>query len=82
MSWRRTMLRLRRHLTRTLVCVVVRDGTYHTNYLTEKRDMEIQELKREVERYEEACQDLEGTISQFRELVLKLQSCVPLYSPP
>ncbi|KAI5885462.1 uncharacterized protein SCHCODRAFT_02520680 [Schizophyllum commune H4-8] len=40
----------------------------------EKRDMEIQELKREVERYEEACQDLEGTISQFRELVLNLQS--------
>ena len=82
MSWRKTMLRLRRRSTRTLVCVVVRDGTHHTDCLTEKRDMEIQELKREVERYEEACQDLERTISQFRELVLNLQSCVPLYSPP
>lgn len=35
--------------------------------------MQIRENQRKVESLEETCQDLEGTISQFRELVLNLQ---------
>lgn len=38
--------------------------------------MEIHNQKRKIESLEEVCQDLEGTIVQFRELVLQLQRYV------
>ncbi|GLB43572.1 putative dynein associated protein [Lyophyllum shimeji] len=38
-----------------------------------KKDAEIREHLQKIETLEEACQDLENTISQFRELVLQLQ---------
>ncbi|KAJ8701829.1 hypothetical protein PTI98_000580 [Pleurotus ostreatus] len=38
------------------------------------KDAEIREYLRKIEGLEEACLDLEGTIAQFRELVLQLQS--------
>ncbi|KAF9022611.1 dynactin [Hymenopellis radicata] len=37
------------------------------------KDMQIQEHVRKIETLEEACLDLEGTISQFRDLVVHLQ---------
>ncbi|KAF6754161.1 dynactin [Ephemerocybe angulata] len=40
----------------------------------ETRDMEIQALSQKIATLEEACQDYENTISQFRELVMALQS--------
>lgn len=47
-------------------------------YIDEK-EMEIHNQKRKIESLEEVCQDLEGTIVQFRELVLQLQRyAVPL----
>ncbi len=41
---------------------------------TDAKDAEIRENLRKIEGLEEACLDLEGTITQFRELVLQLQS--------
>ena len=38
------------------------------------KDMQIHEQSRKIQSLEEACQDLEGTIVQFRELVLSLQT--------
>ncbi|KAI0829040.1 dynactin [Trametes gibbosa] len=38
------------------------------------KDVQIREQVRKIESLEEACQDLEGTIVQFRELVLQLQT--------
>ncbi|KAH9854440.1 dynactin [Lenzites betulinus] len=38
------------------------------------KDAQIREQARKIEALEEACQDLEGTIVQFRELVLQLQT--------
>lgn len=38
------------------------------------RDTEIQDQARKIQMLEDACQDLEGTIVQFRELVMQLQS--------
>ena len=40
--------------------------------------MQIHDQSRKIQGLEEACQDLEGTIVQFRELVLSLQTCVVL----
>lgn len=40
----------------------------------EARDMEIQEQKRRIENLEDAFVDSEGTVEQFRELVLRLQT--------
>lgn len=41
--------------------------------MSDHKDMQIRDHQRKVESLEEACQDLEGTIGQFRELVLNLQ---------
>ena len=38
------------------------------------KDVQINQQQRRIESLEESCQDLEGTIGQFRELVLQLQS--------
>jgi dynactin 1 len=43
---------------------------------TEAKDAQIREHVRKAESLEEACTDLEGTIGQFRELVLQLQTLV------
>ncbi len=42
--------------------------------------MQIQEHLRKIENLEEACLDLEGTISQFRDLVVQLQRLVLLFA--
>jgi dynactin 1 len=39
----------------------------------DSRELQIQEEKRRGEALEDTCRDLEGTISQFRELVLGMQ---------
>lgn len=38
--------------------------------------MEVHAQQRKISALEETCQDLEGTISQFRELVMQLQTSV------
>lgn len=38
------------------------------------KDMDIQAQQRRVSSLEETCQDLEGTIAQFRDLVMQLQT--------
>ena len=38
------------------------------------KDSELRDQARKVQSLEDACQDLEGTIVQFRELVLQLQT--------
>ena len=57
-------------------------GAYHviprqvwsTSFLvTDSKDSQIREQLQKVSALEDACQDLEGTITQFRELVLQLQ---------
>lgn len=40
------------------------------------KDVQIRDQQRKTESLEEACQDLDGTIGQFRELVLNLQKSV------
>ncbi|TFK42165.1 dynactin [Crucibulum laeve] len=40
----------------------------------ESKDTQIREQQRKIELLEEGCQDLEGTINQFRDLVLQLQT--------
>lgn len=42
--------------------------------ITDAKDLQILEHTRKIESLEEACQDLENTIVQFRELVLQLQT--------
>lgn len=45
-----------------------------TNSLcADAKDVEIREQARKIQSLEDACQDLEGTIVQFRELVMQLQ---------
>lgn len=44
------------------------------------KDAQIREYLRKVEGLEEACLDLEGTIGQFRDLVMQLQRFVMLHS--
>jgi hypothetical protein len=46
--------------------------------MPEAKDMQIREHLRKTESLEEACVDLEGTIGQFRELVMQLQQFVRL----
>jgi len=40
------------------------------------KDVHIRDQQRKIESLEEACQDLDGTIGQFRELVMNLQKSV------
>lgn len=40
----------------------------------EQKESLIREQVRKINELEDACQDFEGTISQFRELVLQLQT--------
>ena len=42
----------------------------------DSKDVQIRDRQRKVESLEEACQDLDGTIGQFRELVMNLQKSV------
>lgn len=42
--------------------------------LSDSKDLQIHDQSRKIQNLEEACQDLEGTIVQFRELVLSLQT--------
>ena len=42
----------------------------------DSRDVQIRDQQRKIESLEEACQDLDGTIGQFRELVINLQKSV------
>ena len=44
--------------------------------MAEKRDTEIRELLSKIASLEDAYKDLEGTVTQFRELVLQLQTYV------
>ena len=46
---------------------------------TEAKEAQIREHLRKVESLEETCIDYEGTIQQFRELVLQLQTFVPIF---
>ena len=46
---------------------------------TEAKEAQIREHLRKVESLEETCVDYEGTIQQFRELVLQLQTFVPIF---
>ena len=46
------------------------------NVRIDTKDSELRDQARKVQSLEDACQDLEGTIVQFRELVLQLQTCV------
>lgn len=39
----------------------------------DSRDIELQGYRRKVERLEDACVDLDNTITQFRDLVMNLQ---------
>lgn len=41
--------------------------------------MQIHDQTRKIQSLEESCQDLEGTIVQFRELVLSLQTYVVVF---
>lgn len=45
---------------------------------TEQKESQIREQIRKINELEDACQDFEGTISQFRELVMQLQTYVKL----
>ena len=45
-----------------------------TTLRIDAKDIQIHEMTRKIQSLEEACQDLEGTIVQFRELVLSLQT--------
>ena len=42
------------------------------------KDVVTRDQARKIESLEENLQDYENTIGQFRELVLQLQSCVPM----
>ena len=42
--------------------------------LSDSKDLQIHDQSRKIQNLEETCQDLEGTIVQFRELVLSLQT--------
>ena len=44
-----------------------------TTARVDAKDVDIREQARKIQSLEEACQDLEGTIVQFRELVMQLQ---------
>lgn len=44
--------------------------------MVDAKDIQIHEQNRKIQSLEETCQDLEGTIVQFRELVLSLQTYV------
>jgi dynactin 1 len=46
---------------------------------TEAKEVQVREHLRKIESLEETCVDYEGTIQQFRELVLQLQMFVPIY---
>ena len=46
---------------------------------TEAKEAQVREHLRKVESLEETCVDYEGTIQQFRELVLQLQTFVPIF---
>ncbi|KAJ2917876.1 hypothetical protein MD484_g2604, partial [Candolleomyces efflorescens] len=50
-----------------------REELKNLNETVEAKDMQIQNHLRKVSSLEEACQDYENTITQFRELVLQLQ---------
>ena len=50
----------------------------HRNLRKDAKDMQIHDQSRKIQNLEEACQDLEGTIVQFRELVLSLQTWVAI----
>jgi hypothetical protein len=52
--------------------------TIFADNLVDLKDVQIREQTRKVEALEENCQDLDNTITQFRELVLQLQTCVHL----
>lgn len=43
---------------------------------TELKDTQLRDQTRKIESFEESTQDLEGTIVQFRELVMQLQGSV------
>ena len=42
--------------------------------VVDTKDSELRDQTRKIQSLEDACQDLEGTIVQFRELVLQLQT--------
>ena len=42
----------------------------------EQKESQIREQVQKINELEDACQDFEGTIGQFRELVLQLQTYV------
>lgn len=46
------------------------------NSTTETRDTQIREQQNKIASLEDAYQDLEGTVTQFREFVIQLQTCV------
>ena len=48
---------------------------------SDAKDIQIHEQSRKIQSLEEACQDLEGTIVQFRELVLSLQTYAHIRLP-
>lgn len=75
MNWKKITSRLKNSCMKTLVRL---DAFYslRTSYFfgTEQRDTQIREHLAKIASLEDAYQDLEGTVTQFRELVLQLQT--------
>lgn len=48
----------------------------HSCYYIDEKDVQLAERQQRIESLEEACQDMERTISRFRELVIQLERSV------
>jgi dynactin 1 len=59
----------------------LKGGHFFITYFADAKDIQIREQMRRADSLEDMCQDLENTISQFRELVLQLQGYVLLLLP-
>jgi dynactin 1 len=48
----------------------------HSRCYADEKDVQLAERQQRIESLEEACQDMERTISRFRELVIQLERSV------
>lgn len=76
MNSKRTMSRQRRRCKRKSVRGNLHAFLHFLMYRAEAKETQIREQTAKIASLEEACQDLEGTIVRFRELVMQLQTCV------
>ncbi|SRR6266404_6408357 len=51
-------------------------NVYNTIWILDEKDVQLAERQQRIETLEEVCQDLERTITRFRELVLQLERSV------